>query len=253
MVQQFMFRLALTLLLASHAVNPAIGQNTSAQKKTGQSPSATATQQPQSNPSNPLLQPIPFDHRITRDSLANGLKYFIKPNAKPEKKIELRLVVNAGSILENDNQQGMAHFIEHMNFNGTQNYPKNALVDYLQTIGVQFGADLNAYTSFDETVYILPIPTNNPDHIEKGFQVHDWPLCEGIEGNKVLSSDGCRFRTQARRRSAAALPRSEGVASHLCQHFSKMKQMKPPSSNIQAPEKLQFPSSNAARRDGLGV
>ena len=170
-----MFRLALTLLLASHAVNPAIGQNTASQNKKGQSPSATAPDQPQSNPENPLLQPIPFDHRITRDSLANGLKYFIKPNAKPEKKIELRLVVNAGSILENDNQQGMAHFIEHMNFNGTQNYPKNALVDYLQTIGVQFGADLNAYTSFDETVYILPIPTKNPDHIEKGFQVlSDW-------------------------------------------------------------------------------
>ena len=170
-----MFRLALTLLLASHAVNPAFAQNTASQKKKGQSPSATAPDQPQSNPVNPLLQPIPFDHRITRDSLANGLKYFIKPNAKPEKKIELRLVVNAGSILENDNQQGMAHFIEHMNFNGTQNYPKNALVDYLQTIGVQFGADLNAYTSFDETVYILPIPTNNPDNVEKGFQVlSDW-------------------------------------------------------------------------------
>ena len=140
-----------------------------------QTQSGQPVDRPQSNPTNPLLQPIPFDSRITRDSLANGLKYFIKPNPKPEKKIELRLVVNAGSILENDNQQGMAHFIEHMNFNGTQNYPKNALIDYLQTIGVQFGADLNAYTSFDETVYILPIPTTNPENVEKGFQVlADW-------------------------------------------------------------------------------
>lgn len=168
-------RLALILLIAGSAIKPTIAQNTGDQNKPNQSPSATAQYQPQSNPTNPLLQPIPFDSRITRDSLANGLKYFIKPNPKPEKKIELRLVVNAGSILENDNQQGMAHFIEHMNFNGTQNYPKNALVDYLQTIGVQFGADLNAYTSFDETVYILHIPTTNPENVEKGFQVlADW-------------------------------------------------------------------------------
>lgn len=87
----------------------------------------------------------------------------------------MRLAVNAGSILENEDQQGMAHFIEHMNFNGTEHYPKNALVDYLQSIGVQFGADLNAYTSFDETVYILPIPTSDPANVEKGFEVlSDW-------------------------------------------------------------------------------
>lgn len=119
--------------------------------------------------------PLPFDNRIKTGALPNGLKYYIKPNPKPEKKVELRLAINAGSLLENDDQQGMAHFIEHMNFNGTEHYPKNALVDYLQSIGVQFGADLNAYTSFDETVYILPIPTSDPANVEKGFEVlSDW-------------------------------------------------------------------------------
>ena len=85
------------------------------------------------------------------------------------------MVVNAGSILEDDDQLGLAHFMEHMNFNGTKNFKKNELVDYLQSIGVKFGAHLNAYTSFDETVYILPIPSDDPEKLEKGFQIiEDW-------------------------------------------------------------------------------
>lgn len=118
---------------------------------------------------------LPVDPKVKVGKLPNGLTYYIRPNSKPENKVELRLVVNAGSILENDNQQGLAHFMEHMNFNGTKNYPKNKLVDFLQSIGVEFGADLNAYTSFDETVYILPIPTDKPGNLEGGFQViEDW-------------------------------------------------------------------------------
>ncbi len=122
-----------------------------------------------------LQTPLPFNANIKTGTLSNGMRYFIQPNAKPEKKVELRLAVNAGSILENDDQQGMAHFIEHMNFNGTEHYPKNSLVDYLQSIGVKFGADLNANTGFDETVYILPIPTSDPANVDKGFEVlSDW-------------------------------------------------------------------------------
>ncbi len=125
--------------------------------------------------SQPDLTPLPIDPKVTIGKLDNGLTYYIRPNEKPQKKVELRLVVNAGSILENDDQQGLAHFMEHMNFNGTKNYPKNELVDFLQSLGVQFGADLNAYTSFDETVYILPIPTDKPGNLEKGFEVlGDW-------------------------------------------------------------------------------
>ncbi|THD31701.1 pitrilysin family protein [uncultured Flavobacterium sp.] len=119
--------------------------------------------------------PIPFDPSVKTGKLENGLTYYIKRNAKPENKVDLRLVINAGSILENDDQQGLAHFMEHMCFNGTKRFPKNKLVDYLQSIGVKFGQHLNAYTSFDETVYFLPIPSDDPEKLEKGFQIlEDW-------------------------------------------------------------------------------
>ncbi|MCF6348734.1 MAG: insulinase family protein [Flavobacteriaceae bacterium] len=118
---------------------------------------------------------IPTDPNIRTGKLANGLTYYIRNNGKPADKVVLRLAVNAGSILEDDDQQGLAHFMEHMNFNGTKNFKKNELVDYLQSIGVKFGAHLNAYTSFDETVYILPIPSDNEEKLEKGFQIiEDW-------------------------------------------------------------------------------
>ncbi len=122
-----------------------------------------------------LQKKLPVDPNVTIGQFDNGLKYYIRTNKKPENKVELRLVVNAGSILEDDKQQGLAHFMEHMNFNGTKNFQKNELVSYLQSIGVEFGADLNAYTSFDETVYILPIPTDKPGNLDKGFQIiEDW-------------------------------------------------------------------------------
>ncbi|WP_297332107.1 insulinase family protein [Flavobacterium sp.] len=119
--------------------------------------------------------PIPFDPNVKTGKLKNGLTYYIRKNNKPEDKVDLRLVINAGSILENDDQQGLAHFMEHMCFNGTKRFPKNKLIDYLQSIGVKFGQHLNAYTSFDETVYFLPIPSDDPEKLEKGFQVlEDW-------------------------------------------------------------------------------
>lgn len=118
---------------------------------------------------------IPFDPNVKTGKLKNGLTYYIRKNNKPEDKVDLRLVINAGSILEDDDQQGLAHFMEHMCFNGTKRFPKNALVDYLQSIGVKFGQHLNAYTSFDETVYFLPIPSDSPEKLEKGFQIlEDW-------------------------------------------------------------------------------
>lgn len=122
-----------------------------------------------------LADKIPVDPNINKGTLKNGLTYYIRKNGRPEKKIELRLAVKAGSILEDDNQQGLAHYVEHMAFNGTKNFKKNDLVSYLQSIGVKFGNDLNAYTSFDETVYILPIPTENKANVATGFQVlEDW-------------------------------------------------------------------------------
>ncbi len=122
-----------------------------------------------------LNETLPIAPQIRKGKLSNGLTYYIRQNSRPEKKVELRLVVKAGSILEDDDQQGLAHFTEHMAFNGSKNFKKNELVSFLQSIGVEFGADLNAYTSFDETVYILPIPTDKPDNLEKGFLVlEDW-------------------------------------------------------------------------------
>jgi zinc protease len=120
-------------------------------------------------------QPIPFDSTIRKGTLSNGLVYLIKYNKQPEKRAELRLVVNAGSILEDTDQIGLAHFTEHMLFNGTRRFPKNQLVSYLQSMGIRFGPEINAYTSFDETVYMLQVPTDNSDLFDKSFQIlEDW-------------------------------------------------------------------------------
>ena len=123
--------------------------------------------------------------------MPNGLTYYIRKNAKPEKKIELRLAVNAGSVQENDNQLGLAHFMEHMGFNGSKNFPKNELVDFLQKTGVDFGADLNAYTSFDETVYILSLPTEDPGLVDKGFTVlEDWAFNNLLDKTEIEKERG---------------------------------------------------------------
>ena len=123
---------------------------------------------------------IPIGPQVKTGRLANGLSYFIHKNNRPEKHVELRLVVKVGSVMEDDDQQGLAHFTEHMAFNGSAHFKKHELVSYLQSIGVKFGADLNAYTSFDETVYILPIPTDKKENLETGFQVlEDW--AQGVQ------------------------------------------------------------------------
>ena len=122
-----------------------------------------------------LNDSLPVDKNARIGKLPNGLTYYIRKNSLPEKRVEMRLAINAGSILENDDQQGLAHFTEHMAFNGSKHFEKNELVGYLQSVGVKFGANLNAYTSFDETVYRLLIPVENNDVIEKAFLVlEDW-------------------------------------------------------------------------------
>jgi zinc protease len=122
-----------------------------------------------------LSDTLPIDPAVKIGKLSNGLTYYIRQNKKPEQKVELRLVVNAGSILEDESQQGIAHLAEHMAFNGTTHFKKNDIISFLQSIGVEFGNDLNANTSFDQTLYILPVPTDKPDNIDKGFQIlEDW-------------------------------------------------------------------------------
>ncbi|MDO5980934.1 M16 family metallopeptidase [Flavivirga spongiicola] len=118
---------------------------------------------------------IPIDPSIKTGKLSNGLAYYLKRNAKPENKAELRLVLNVGSVLEDDDQQGLAHFIEHMAFNGTKSFEKNKLIDYLQSLGIEFGADLNAHTGFDETVYKLSVPTDDEAIFNTSLQVlREW-------------------------------------------------------------------------------
>ncbi len=134
---------------------------------------------------------IPFDASVKTGKLQNGLTYYIKKNAKPANKVDLRLIINAGSVLEDDDQQGLAHFMEHMNFNGTKRFPKNKLVDYLQSIGVKFGQHLNAYTGFDETVYFLPIPTDSPEKIENGFNIlEDWAFNADLTPEEIDKERG---------------------------------------------------------------
>ena len=99
----------------------------------------------------------------------------MRTNTLPAKRAELRLVVNAGSVLEDDDQQGLAHFVEHMAFNGTKNFPKSDIVTFMESIGMRFGPSVNAFTSFDETVYMLQVPTDKPDVLEQALLIlEDW-------------------------------------------------------------------------------
>ncbi len=138
-----------------------------------------------------LKAQLPFDQQVIKGRLDNGLTYYIRQNTKPEKRLELRLVVNAGSVLEDDDQQGLAHFLEHMAFNGTRHFAKQELINYIQSIGMRFGADLNAYTSFDETVYMLQIPTDNDSLLEKGFMIlSDWAHLVSLESEEIDKERG---------------------------------------------------------------
>lgn len=121
---------------------------------------------------------LPLDSKITSGTLENGLTYYILPNTLPEKRAEFWMSINAGSFQEDEDQRGLAHFLEHMAFNGTKSFPKNELIAKLESLGVDFGAHLNAATSFDETVYKLRLPTDQESSVDLGLQI----LAEWISG-----------------------------------------------------------------------
>ncbi len=135
--------------------------------------------------------PIPNNPAVKVGTLKNGLKYYILKNAEPKNRMELRLVINAGSVLETDAQQGLAHFMEHMNFNGTKEFPKNDLVNFLQKSGMKFGADLNASTNFDETIYQLQVPTDSAKLFERAFQIlADWSSYATLDTAEINKERG---------------------------------------------------------------
>ncbi len=138
-----------------------------------------------------LDRPIPIDSTVTIGELENGMTYYLRENHEPESRLELRLVVNAGSLMEDDDQRGLAHFVEHMLFNGTERFPKLTLIAFLQRIGMQIGPDINAYTSFDETVYQLQVPTDSIEVVRKAFEVlEDWAAYATISDEEIDNERG---------------------------------------------------------------
>ena len=142
-------------------------------------------------PTDALSQVIAVDSQIKVGRLPNGLQYFIRPNGTPRGRAELRLVVNAGSVLEDDDQQGLAHLVEHMSFNGTLHFPGQSVEAFIQSLGMRFGAHVNAHTSFDETVYQLQIPTDRPAIIDRALLImEDWARNVSFEPAAVEKERG---------------------------------------------------------------
>src|SRR4029453_17973183 len=118
---------------------------------------------------------MPVDPEVSTGTLANGLRYYVRANGKPARRIELRLVVKAGSVLEDPDQLGLAHFVEHMLFEGTEHFPRGGINEFLASLGLGIGPDANAATSFDDTQYTLRIPAGSPQGLDRALLVvEDW-------------------------------------------------------------------------------
>ncbi len=156
------------------------------------------------------VAPLPLDPNVRYGTLENGLTWYVRYNQRPEDHAELRLAINAGSILEDDDQLGLAHVVEHMAFNGTERFEKQELVDYLETTGVRFGADLNAYTSFDETVYQLQVRTDSMDLFDTGVDVlREWASRVAFDPDEIDAERGVVMEEWRLGRGAAARIRDE--------------------------------------------
>ncbi len=138
-----------------------------------------------------LDEPLPIDEKVKIGTLENGMKYYIRENEKPENRVELTLVVNAGAVLEDDDQQGFAHMLEHMAFNGTKNFEKHEVINFLESIGMKFGPEVNAYTSFDETVYGIKVPLDEEAFLDTGLLVlFDWASGIALESEEIDKERG---------------------------------------------------------------
>jgi zinc protease len=154
---------------------------------------------------------IPVGPQVKLGKLPNGLTYYVQRNGKPEHKVELRLVVKAGSVLEDEDQQGLAHMVEHLAFNGSTHFKQQELVSYLQSIGLKIGADLNASTGVDETVYMLPVPTDRKENVDVAFTVlEDWAhgvsmTPESIDKERTIVLEEARARKGVQQRVQLAM------------------------------------------------
>ena len=136
--------------------------------------------------------PVPFDQNVRRGKLENGLTYYIRHNEKPAQRANFYIAQKVGSILEEENQRGLAHFLEHMAFNGLEHFPKKTMLDYMERNGVKFGTNVNAWTSFEQTVYMLNnVPTTNPGLVDSCLLVlHDWSSFISLEDDEIESERG---------------------------------------------------------------
>ncbi|WP_442587670.1 M16 family metallopeptidase [Pedobacter sp. AW31-3R] len=172
----------ITGLLIAGSFLPLLG---AAQQKTAKHKATVRQVHPQ------LSTLIPLDPSVRTGKLPNGFSYYIRRNNEPEHRVVMYLANKVGSILETEEEQGLSHFLEHMSFNGTEHFPKSELISYLQKSGVRFGADLNAYTSFDETVYQLPLPTEDPEVVKNGLQImRDWAQGVTLETSEIEKERG---------------------------------------------------------------
>jgi len=152
-----------------------------------------------------LTAPLRSDPAVTTGQFDNGLRYYLRANTQPQGRAELRLAVNAGSILEDDDQRGLAHFVEHMAFNGTKHFPKQEITSFLQSIGMRFGPSVNASTTFDETVYGLQVPTDRPEVLDRAMLIlEDWAHAVTFDPAEVDKERGVIIEEWRSRRSAGA-------------------------------------------------
>lgn len=172
---------------------------------------AAATLAAQQAPAAPdLTAKLPVDPEVTTGQFDNGLKYMIRRNALPAGRAELRLVVNVGSIVEDQDQLGLAHFVEHMAFNGTKNFPKLETVAFLESLGMRFGPSINAFTSFDETVYQLQVPTEKPEVLDRAMLIlGDWAQHVSFDPAEIDKERGVIIEEWRLRRGAAARMQDE--------------------------------------------
>ncbi len=185
-------RSVLTLALTGLAAPGAAAQQP-APTRTAPTRAAPTRAAPTQAPAAPsaISAALPLDPTVRHGTLPNGLTYYVRRNPKPEARAELRLVVNAGSVLEDDGQRGLAHFVEHMAFNGTREYEKQELVSFIERIGMQFGVHLNASTGFDETVYQLRVPTDQDTTLARGIDVlGQWAAAVSFDSAEVESERG---------------------------------------------------------------